>query len=359
MTSAYAFADSLEKEIENRETTLINSRFNVEELIDRIVFKGSDNQEVINFNKGFTASFREKFKYGNILLQDFGEQEVYYTFIDSYVNQQTKKVHAVFRLFSPEGGLNYHDYELNFNDSLNHWEILDVYPYLSGELFSKTFRSIYMPIILPMLNNNGEIPTNQVKTILKIKKIKELSEAGNHVLAYKMCDSIPEAFQSKKYFRLLVLQIAENMSDEKYMEEGGKILSLFPDDPSTNLVAIDYYSAIGDFDKALQMVEKLDKQVGGDELLDYYRGLVFHQKEDLDKASEYYLKFLGNYPYCQDAYDIGIDLYVEQKEFENAVNVIDTMVTENEYDKNAMVDNIKEIYPKLAKNAKFKAWAKK
>lgn len=68
MTSAYEFADSLEKEIENREVTLINERFDAEELLSRIIFKGSENKEVIDFNNGFSDSFKKGFNYGNILL---------------------------------------------------------------------------------------------------------------------------------------------------------------------------------------------------------------------------------------------------------------------------------------------------
>jgi hypothetical protein len=35
------------------------------------------------------------------------------------------------------------------------------------------------------------------------------------------------------------------------------------------------------------------------------------------------------------------------------------MVVENEYDKQEIADIIRELYPKLSKSGKFKAWAKK
>ncbi|MFT6961089.1 MAG: tetratricopeptide (TPR) repeat protein [Flammeovirgaceae bacterium] len=359
MTSAYAFADSLEREIENRETTLINARFNADKFLDKIIFKIPDNRKLTNFNTAFAIGFKKTFDFGNILLTNFTEKETYYSFIESYVNQQSKKVHLIFRLFSLDGGLNYHDYELDFNNKMNYWEISDAYFYLHGENFSKTLRSLYMPAVSPILKKNQKSANEEKHIILKIKEIKDLAESGNYELAYKMCDSIPKASQNKKHFRLMVLNIAKNINTEKYIEEGRKILDLFPDDPSVNLVAIDYYFNSEEYEECQQVIDKLDEQVGGDDLLDFYRGNTHYKMKELGKATNYYKATLENYPYFQKAYDLLIEIYVTQKDLENAINSIDKMVVENEYDKQEIADIIRELYPKLSKSGKFKAWAKK
>lgn len=184
--------------------------------------------------------------------------------------------HLVYRLFGD--GLNYLDWELGRNAS--GVKVEDIMVYVSGENLSETLASAASP-------ESGLLDGNP--TLSKdIRSLRRLMNEGDYEQAERIYASWPTSSKQHRLIRLIHTQILSGLGkDDEYARELEKLAVDFPESRNVPLLMIDVYFLQKKQDKALEAINRLDKMVGGDPFLEFYRAQV--AKERGDTATYYKL----------------------------------------------------------------------
>lgn len=345
---------AIDSTIYNGEKEYINNLFDIDGFINSFLIKSKD-KEIIEFNDGFSKGFRKGFDYGNIMVREIGK-EGSYDFFKSYVDEN-QQYHLVFRLFS-EAGLNYHDYKLK--ETRNSIKIVDVYVYVTGENFSKTIGTIYKKSIASKKKNFFGVSTNTfLDDIFKLAEIRKLKSQGKLEEAYKIYKKIGAESKKNKVFKLIGITLASALDNDDLLRKFTKDYEKsFPKDPSLYLISIDGAYVNNKLNKALELINKLDKFIGGDDFLNYFRVNTYYLKGDIPKAIEYSELLMSDFPDYMDGFDTALTLYIETEKFDKAIQILDIFVDRFELTKDSLIESMKENFPNFSKNKKFLDWGK-
>ena len=88
------------------------------------------------------------------------------------------------------------------------------------------------------------------------------------------------------------------------------------------------------------------------------RANVCYLKNDMTKAIEYIETFNANYVYYYEGYNVALTLYVEGKQFEKALRVLDLMIEQFEFTKEELKSSVEESFPEFDKRKDFISWSK-
>ena len=292
----------------------------------------------------------ERIKISNLLREQITQYNGQFSFLNAY--QAEGKGHLVFRIYS-DTGLNYHIYQITWEDDLT---ITDLFPVGTGELFSVTIKRLFTEI--NGMREAGVSASVFRENTNRLKDIRTLVEEGNYERADSVFSTIPKFIRNEKIFTLVELRVKSGLSDEKYAEALSAYLERFPNDPSVYLRSLDYLSISEKYDELFVAIDQLDSLIKGDPLLDMYRGEAYYQKGQIPQARTYYEKVTKDLPYILDGQYLLLDLYVELKEFEKSIKVLDDIEANFWIDPMDLVNYIEEesFYEQFVKTERFKKW---
>ena len=263
----------------------------------------------------------------------------------------------LFRLYSSDEGLNYHDYKLRNIDG--EVKIIDVYIFTTGEYLSETFSNLYDATISQKPNIVDKfLKKTLVDDLLKIADIRSSMASGDYEQAYKVFNSLSSEGKKQKMFKLMGVLIAGQLDEETYAKEIKEFEALFPNDPSLYLVSIDGYILSEKYNRALMQTNLLDRTLGGDSFLNYMRANIYYVKQDFTNSTKYIETFMKDYPHMIDGYDVALTLYIEGGKPKKAIEILDTMLNLFEYDKTELKQSIEENFPTFLKTPEYIQWSK-
>lgn len=261
----------------------------------------------------------------------------YYDYVSYRYDEIKESYFILFRLFSIDDGINYHDYKIYEVD--NELMIGDIYIYATGEYISKTFSRMYV----------NSLPKNKLSKLFGEKKLKEFYEMINGLLlyrngeiqkAYDVFSSLTGDIAKEKYFLIFKSQFASQLNDELYKKSLKEIIDTYPNDSTLLLNHIDYYLLVGDYENALEILEQLEFQTNDDFLL-YMKGTVEFERSNYSKSSEYLKYITENYPnFFEGASSYLVSLTFEKK-FDDAILFLDKLIDDG-YLKVDLIDFIEE-----------------
>ncbi len=210
----------------------------------------------------------EALQLGNDIANNIHANDGLFNYIRHY--QDNNGHHLLFRLYSGHG-LNYYDFEI---DSNTH-KITDAYIFLTGEKLSETIaRMALMDALTDSLEQSGHLSGEAAayrQAYQRIHEINALTQSEEFSEALALYDSIHPEIRKEKPFQITHLMLSARV--EGSLEPAVKTyLDLYPADPSAYLIMMDIYYNREQFADALNMVEELDRLIGGDPLLYLYRG---------------------------------------------------------------------------------------
>jgi hypothetical protein len=232
-----------------------------------------------------------------------------YEFLKTFNESNTSFV--VYRLIGDEIGFNYHEMELCKENGVV--KIADIYIYSTGETLSETLIDTYKTLLVQKNNIENKKELEEFQSIYTlIPQIKKLNQEGSYVLAYEKIKQAPEFVKKLRVFHMMTIMVTQNLSDldiyEKAIDDFRK---KFPTAKNLDMLLIDGYSLKKQYDKSMQAVNNLDKTLGGDPYLDYYRYLVSNFKNDTAASYKYIEKVGAAFPNYET---IQLELLVNYKE---------------------------------------------
>lgn len=316
-------------------------------------------QEEGSYKKGFVNGFMQTmYLFPKKLISEV-ENGSFYNFINYRYEQETQSYHMLFRLFSVEGGINYHDYKVCLvNDDIG---FDDMYIYLSGEMLSETLARMYT-YSKPQKKLFGLINTNSSRDFENATRAFALNKLGRYKESYAILDSLNGDLGKEKFLLIIKTLVASNIDDETYKAALTELIETFPDDPTIYLNQIDYHFYNGEFYEAFELVNKL-QNITEDDFLNYLKASLAFEDKNYDVALNFFKYIIDNYEGFFEAQAGYLNTLIMKNNYEEAVSYLDTLIAEEGYDKKDLATYIEEkdefginILEDFSKSKIFKKW---
>jgi hypothetical protein len=345
------FGKEIEKTIAARDGSFFNEAFDATMFLDRVT-KTTQDGELDDFNNGFRKGFTAKFKMGDLIINEIGEGGMY-----SYLNHYEKDGvhHLLFRLFSLEKGLNYHDFELAVRDETI--RIVDCYIFLISETLSTTFKRTYSTL-LPQSSGSAEVDElkKEVEQFAKISVIKSHLSALDYNKALEVYNTVSDRYKTEKIFRLLKIEIERGIDDKSYMAAIDDYQGAFPGDLTIELISIDKYYLSKEFEKVLSSLDRIQASIKvKDPILHLYRGNCLFEMQKFKEAKVEFETLVKHYPTMETAHWSLAYAFIQLKEFSEAVDVLDRLNKDFGYDKSS-IDELLQNEVTFIESENFKKW---
>jgi hypothetical protein len=331
------FAKLIEASIHNSDTNTFISKLNRTEFFNRVLIDYPTIDREDDFIKGYLTGI-------NIALKSFPneiiatvENGAYYDFINYRYDDETQTYYVLFRFYSSESGMNYHDYKiLNTNGNL---QFSDIYIYLTGEHFTSTMgRLIQYTLPENSLIENKKTSNNSESQDL-FKAIL-YNKNGDYEKAYTIIDGLKSELSKEKFILIFKVLIAGQLDEDKYLKSLDDLIYAFPNDQTIALNKIDYHLYKEEYFEAIQVINQLQNETEDDFLNFMKAGIAFEDK-NYDLALNLYTYTINNYPNFFEGQVGYLSTLIVMKNYIDTTHYLDTMIAEG-YDKQGLSNYIEE-----------------
>ncbi|AKJ01822.1 hypothetical protein ATI61_103537 [Archangium gephyra] len=355
MDPAYvAYTTELEQGIHAGDASLMDTRVDMDRLLERAT-RGTSAPKA--FHDGFASGVRRSgMQLGKQLVATREDDS---SFRLLRLRMEGGAPHALYRVMTSQGGVNYLDLELakNAEDQV---VIADFYPYITGEPFSETMRRMYLQaakeagynLVDKLMGKEQDF----LKNASKLQDMQRLVQEKKFAEVVKTFDALPASLRQNKPFLLLRLTSASQLDEAAYQKAIQDFEQAYPNDPSLDLISIDGHMMRKDYATVMKMIDRLDQRVK-DPYLQYLRGSVMLDKEDRKAAVGYFKAAVAGEPTLALAHWVLIGLSLQDKQFKDTVRYLDAI----ERDARVELSNLEEVeqYQGFVKSPEYKAWKKK
>lgn len=287
-----------------------------------------------NLPPGFSSAVNKQIRKNNLGGEIINSirQDGSYELVKQY--EKARVQHLIFRLFSAEGGLNYHDFELiKQKDKIY---IADVFAYTTGENLSKSMADIG----LSFEDMPETFLPKEERPVKNMQEIKILMLKGDYEQAKRRFEKLPAPLKKQKLFQILKLQIYSQLEEDAYAEVLNEFEKLYTDEPNMYLSLLDAYYTRKEYDKVLVAINKIDTLINTDPFLDYFRGLTYNLKDSSAGARKCFERL---YTYKPDFQPGTLELivnYLADNNFEKARPLITAYRNNPHFDQDMLQANL-------------------
>jgi thioredoxin-like negative regulator of GroEL len=345
-----AFGQRLAKSFYEEESTFFLDNFNIQSFAKKVVSVDEDIEEkdvLKKFNQIFKHGFYIKFEAFPQKIKNSIAKGASYDIVNYYYHLDERKYHLLFRLFSENGGLNYHDYQLSFDEKDESFQLADVFVYTVGEYLSETYQDLYL-LNVPS-KDPSDIATNKerFKSAIFFTRYNSLINNEKYEQAFNLINKLTGEFTKKKIYFITKINIAAGMNKVFEMEALDELLKNFPNDPTTKLMALDYYVMLKDYNAVMKILDDIQATTE-DTFIEFMRGNAAWKFEDYELAEKAYANTVREYPNFENAKLNLMYLYDELEKHEDNIVLLNSMIESNDYDKKDLIEFIDD------KSNKFK-----
>lgn len=327
-----------------------------ERFFPKVVLHDDTNKKLTKFNKSFKSDFKTKLtSFPNELINDLKNGD-FYNFVSYHFDPVDKTYHIVFRYYSEQYGLDYHDYRiLKTKEDL---VIDDVFIYSSSQKLSETIKLFYLSE-LPKNHINSFTSKPEYKYILMLKNFVDAKNEKQLEKAYKHISLLDKSLKKKDRFTaMLKLELSRSISDEAYFESMEEVLQNFTLDPSTNLSAIRYHYLNKDYEAVFKSINSIQNHTN-DTFLDFEKGNLSFVVKNYESAEVFYKNMIENFPNFHLPKFSLLVIYENEKAFNNATQLLNIILNTSTYKKSTLIKKVKEQLPLITNSSEFKNWSKK
>ena len=141
--------------------------------------------------------------------------------------------------------------------------------------------------------------------------------------AHRHYGSLPSAVQAERAMLTKKLMITQNLGDELYLETIEDIRKHFPDDPALDLISLDAYVLSGDYERAMAVLDRLDRRVCGDPYLNVQRAGIHLLERRYERATELARRAVSSDPHLEPGYWTLATIALDTKNWSLLVEALD------------------------------------
>ncbi|MGB0896817.1 MAG: tetratricopeptide repeat protein [Flavobacteriaceae bacterium] len=350
------FGLRLSESYSNGNASLFMTSIAIDRFFPKVILHDNANKKLTKFNSKFKTDFETKLtSFPNELIANLKNGD-FYNFVSYHFDPIDKTYHIVFRYYSEEYGLDYHDYRiLNSKDDLI---IDDVFIYSSCQKLSETIKLLYL----------SELPKNYIssfttkpeyKYILMLKNFVDAKNSNNLSKAYKHISLLNTSLKNKDRFTaMLKLELSRSLTEEAYFESMEEALQNFTLDPSINLSAIRYHYLNKDYEAVFKSINSIQNHTN-DTFLDFEKGNLSYAAKNYESAEVFYKSMIENYPRFHLPKFSLLVIYEQEQAFNDAIQLLNVILNTSSYKKSTLIKKVKAQLPLLSNSSEFKTWQKK
>lgn len=342
-----AFADLLQTSLYELDTAFFMENFDGDSFANKVILNDEESlkkKDIQVFNKAFKVGFLGEFDIFPTNIVKSIKNDASYDVVNYYYDELESKYHLLFRAYSDDDGLNYHDYQLNYVNKA--FKIEDIYIYTTGEYLSDTVKQLYM-LNLPRTFVDGiSQKEKRSNTILFFHDYTELLGQEKYKEAYNLLSNLEGEIKDQKVIYIMKIQVASAINEVYYMEAIDELLKKFPEDPSTQLMAVDYYVMLKDYNATMAALEALENATS-DTFVQYMRGNLSWEFNDYEGAEKAYNAIMKEYPDFEAARLNLLYMYDEAKMFTSCITLLDDFITNDFYTKQDLINFIDDTSNEL------------
>jgi tetratricopeptide (TPR) repeat protein len=353
MDAAYvAFTQELEDGINAGEASALDANVDLERLIARST---RDTSVPAHFAESFATGMRRSGMTMGKQLVDAQDEESDFHLLRLRMDGGTP--HALYRVIS-QAGINYLDFELAKN-AQGKVVIVDIYPHISGELFSETLRRTYLMAAaeagLSLMDKLMGKEQEFLKNLPKLLAMQRLTQERKPAEVVKTFGELPASLRQNKLFLLLRLNAASSLEESEYQKAIEDCEKAFPNDPSLALISIDGHMLRKDYAGVMKSIDRLDQRVK-DPYLHYLRGSVMLEKGDGKEARRFFQAAIDAEPTLVSPYWVLIGLSLQDKKYKDTARYLTAIERDAGVELGALTDL--EQYAGFVKSPEYKTWNK-
>lgn len=355
MEPAYvAYTTELEQGINAGDASILDARIDLDRLLERAT-RGTSVPKT--FHDGFASGMRRSgMQLGKQLVATREDES---SFRMLRLRMEGGAPHALFRVITSQGGVNYLDLELA-QKADGQVVIADFYPYITGELFSETMRRMYLQaakeagydLVDKMMGKEQDF----LKNASKLQEMQRLVQEQKFAEVVKTFDALPQSLRQSKPFLLLRLTATAQLDEAEYQKTIQAFEKAFPNDPSLDLISIDGHMMRKDYVAVMEMIDRLDQRVK-DPYLQYLRGSVMLDKGDRKTALGHFKAAVAQEPTLALTHWVLIGLSLQDKQYKDTARYLDAIERDTRVELSPLEDI--EEYKGFVKSPEYKAWKKK
>jgi hypothetical protein len=246
-----AFGNFIQASVHENNPDDFNSKFNKESFFNHVFNNYPEINPKDKFVKGFTDGLRQSlYTFPTKIITEV-ENGAYYDFISYSYDYDSQTYYALFRLYSLETGMNYHNYRILKNK--DNIEFSDMYIYVSGEYLAKTIGrllSFSIPKVEVKDNNNKHIVDNDSKILFNAIMH---NRSGEIEKAYNALQTLEFELSKDKFVLVLKSLLASQLDETKYLNSLEDLISTFPGDPTLRKNILKPYKLLINYKMKLKM----------------------------------------------------------------------------------------------------------
>lgn len=356
------FGEQLQDSFYAKEVSFFVDNFDKDRFTEKIILSSketNDNKKIKQFNTSFKTGFFKGFNSFPLKIMESMDNDNSYDIVNYYYSDVEKRYHLLFRMFSNEEGLNYHDYQLNYVNEK--FLIEDLYIYSTGEYLSDTLRQLYLMSIPEKYMEEIDISKEKAGSIFFIVEYKQLVDKEEYKKALDLLNNLEGEIKNQKIFYTLKIQVASEINEVYYMEAIDELLKKFPNDPSTQLMAVDYYVMLKDYNATMSALDTL-QEVTEDDFVEYVKGNMAWEFEDYEGAEKAYTYIMNEYPNYLMAKLNLLYMYDLLEKHEDNISLLNKIIDSEEFTKQELIDFIDDKtneFDHLPNAAIYKKWKEK
>lgn len=304
-----ALGMAMQQTIDDKDASAFLDYFDINKLFESLKDSTPNSTQLNQYYKGFINGIRREIIGVPLQIMKATAAGGSYEFIYNFYDTERNAYSLLFRLYSLDEGLNYHEYLVE--EVEGQLKFYDFYIYTTGQTFRDNIRRIYqlgMPKDLLeqsmgyRMNKNLEQYLNAAKHIEK----EEWEEA------YYNLETISGPIKEESFYHVLKAQVTSQLGEEKYKETLKEIELRFKENGWASLMLIDYYALEGNYEKTMERVDKLELDTL-DPFLNFIRGNLCTLLRRPNEALEYYSLAKKDFPYYEPIYHSIIALHCQEK----------------------------------------------
>ncbi len=247
------------------------------------------------------------------------------------VYKAEREWHAIFRLVSESGILNYHDYEVRAArvDGGLSPRVVDVYVYSSGETLSRSLQRMYIAMYVgdtrERAKNFLSVDGIYGERLMQLQTVAMMVGQGHYPSALKIHLEQPAELQKEKFMLKQRLLMARHVGREEYLAALTEFKAYFPQDPAWVLVEMLRFQAEKDYSSFGAVIDVMKRTVGDDPYLVYLQGDSMYRLGKKKEGLAMLVASIQMDPLLKPAYWRLLDLHIERQEYSQATRLLETI----------------------------------
>lgn len=275
------------------------------------------------------------------------------------VNVKDQEPFVLFRMQLGEtNGLNYHRVPLK-RHSNGDLVASDLYMFASAEHLSESMHRTWLPLAQSKLRTPFEKfilpPDPHIANAASIGNFGKLVVSRKPVEALSQYRKLPVILQRDKNFLILRMRAAQAVSDEEYTQAINDFRKYHPDDLATDFLLMSGYSVRMKNVEAIECLDRINKTLGGDSILLVMRAKMLLQLMRVPEARKAVEDAILAEPELKDAYFMGIEVSLADREFDETVKYLTTLRTQF----GQTFNDLREVegFQEFVKSPQYLKWA--